>query len=47
MCAIPQLVSARLNPMPNVEHFRSHPRCEHSYQQGILVGKLPKENVMR
>ena len=32
MCAIPQLVSAPLNPIPVVEHFRSsHPQCEHSY----------------
>ena len=31
MCAIPQLVSAPLNPIPIVEHFRrSHPQCEHS-----------------
>ena len=34
MCAIPQLVSASLNPIPTVEHFRrSHPQCEHSYGQ--------------
>ena len=34
MCAIPQLVSAPLNPIPTVEHFRrSHPQCEHSYGQ--------------
>ena len=27
MCAIPQLVSAPLNPIPTAEHFRrSHPR---------------------
>ena len=32
MCAIPQLVSAPLNPIPIVEHFRrSHPLSEHSY----------------
>ena len=33
MCAIPQLVSAPLNPIPTVEHFRrSHPHgaCHHS-----------------
>ena len=36
MCAIPQLVSAPLNPTPSVEHFsRSHPQCEHSYGQHI------------
>ena len=34
MCAIPQLVSAPLKPIPTVEHFRrSHPQCEHSYGQ--------------
>ena len=32
MCAILQLVSAPLNPIPIAEHFRrSHPQCEHSY----------------
>ena len=32
MCVIPQLVSAPLNPIPIVEHFKgSHPQCEHSY----------------
>ena len=31
MCAILQLVSAPLNPIPIAEHFRrSHPQCEHS-----------------
>jgi len=31
MRAIPQLVSAPLNPIPIAEHFRrSHPPCEHS-----------------
>ena len=36
MCAIPQLVSAPLNPIPTAEHFRrSHPQCEHSYGQHI------------
>ena len=40
MCAIPQLVSAPLNPIPFAEHFRrSHPQCEHSYCQDILVRK--------
>ena len=33
MCAILQLVSAPLNPIPIAEHFRrSHPQCEHSYR---------------
>ena len=32
MRAIPQLVSAPLNPIPIAEHFRrSHPPCEHSF----------------
>ena len=32
MHAIPQLVSAPLNPIPIAEHFRrSHPPCEHSH----------------
>ena len=36
MCAIRQLVSAPLNPIPIAEHFReSHPQCEHSYGQHI------------
>ena len=40
MCAIPQLASAPLNPIPIAEHFRrSHPQCEHSYWQDILVRK--------
>ena len=34
--AIPQLVSATLNPIPIAEHFRrSHPPCEHSHGQHI------------
>ena len=34
MRAIPQLVSAPLNPIPIAEHFRkSHPPCEHSRGQ--------------
>ena len=38
MCAIPQLVSAPLNPIPTVEHFRkSHPQCKHSYGQHIYM----------
>ena len=29
MCAIPQLVSAPLNPISTIEHFRgSYPQCE-------------------
>ena len=40
MCAIPQLVSAPLNPIPIVEHFRrSHPQREHSYGQHIYIYK--------
>ena len=36
MCAILQLVSAPLNPIPIAEHFRrSHPQCEHSCGQHI------------
>ena len=33
MCAIPQLVSAPLNPIPIAEHFRrSHPQCKYARQ---------------
>ena len=40
MCAIPQLVSARLNPISIAEHFRrSHPQCEHSYGQHICMSE--------
>ena len=40
MCAIPQLVSAPLNPTPTVGHFRrSHPQCEHSYGQHIYMSE--------
>ena len=40
MCAIPQLVSAPLNPIPTAEHFRrSHPQCEHSYGQHICMSE--------
>ena len=40
MCAILQLVSAPLNPIPTVEHFRrSHPQCEHSYGQHIYMSE--------
>ena len=43
MCAILQLVSAPLNPIPIAEHFRrSHPQCEHSYGQHIYMSK---ENI--
>ena len=52
MCAIPQLVSAPLNPIPpTVEHFRrSHPQCEHSYGQHIymilsMIGKNLSKHV--
>ena len=44
MCAIPELVSPVLNPIPIVEHFkRSHSQCEHmrySYRQCIWVEKV-------
>ena len=40
MCAIPQLVSAPLNPITIAEHFRrSHPQCEHSYGQHIYMSE--------
>ena len=40
MCAILQLVSAPLNPIPIAEHFRrSHPQCEHSCGQHIFMSK--------
>ena len=36
MRALPQLVSAPLNPIPIAEHFRrSHPPCEHSRGQHV------------
>ena len=38
MRAIPQLVSAPLNPIPIAEHFRrSHPPCEHSRGQAHSI----------
>ena len=44
MCAILQLVSAPLNPIPIAEHFRrSHPQCEHSYSYGQHI-YMSKEN---
>ena len=40
MCAIPQLVSAPLNPIPSVEHFRrNHPQSEHSYGRHIYMSE--------
>ena len=40
MCAILQLVSVPLNPIPIAEHFRrSHIQCEHSSRQGQGVEK--------
>ena len=40
MCAILQLVSAPLNPIPIAEHFRrNHPQCEHSYGQELSITK--------
>ena len=44
MCAILQLVSAPLNPIPIAEHFRrSHPQCEHSDGKHIIY--MSKENI--
>ena len=38
MRAIPQLVSAPLNPIPIVEHSKwSHPRHENSYRQEVFA----------
>ena len=48
MRAVPQLVSAPSNPRPTVGHFRwSHPRCEHSYRQEMLIRKKRNINVNR
>ena len=48
MFSSPQLVPAPLNPTPIIEYFkRSHPQCERSQWQGIIVGKQSKGNVMR
>ena len=41
MCAIPQLVSAPLNPIPTAEHFRrSHPRPRGDVQLTNEEGRL-------
>ena len=41
MCAILQLVSAPLNPIPIAEHFRrSHPQCEHSCDLNVVPMQL-------
>ena len=46
MLAIPQLVSAPLNPIPIAEHFRrSHPPCEHSRGQHIWVRKITQSKT--
>ena len=48
MCAILQLVSAPLNPIPIVEHFRrSHPQCEHSCGQQIYMSKEIMQSKMK
>jgi len=49
MRAIPQLVSAPLNPIPIAEHFRrSHPPCEHSRgQQNWLYKREEKARKKR
>ena len=46
MCAIPQLVSAPLNPIPTVEHFRrSHSQCEHSNGLTDLRGAIHSTKI--
>ena len=46
MRAIPQLVSAPLNPIPIAEYFkRSHPSCEHSHGQHIQVRKITQSKI--
>ena len=48
MCAIPQLVSAPLNPIPIAEHFRrSHPPCEHSHRQFICFLPVAEHPVRK
>ena len=45
MCAILQLVSAPLNPIPIAEHFRrSQPQCEQSYGQHMYIYIISKFN---
>ena len=40
ICAILLLVSAPLNPIPILEHFRrSHPQCEDSYGQHMYMSE--------
>ena len=46
MCAIPQLVSAPLNPIPIAEHFRrSHPQCELKSNLTRFVLKLIHQSI--
>ena len=46
MCAIPQLVSAPLNPIPIAEHFRrSHPQCELMSNLTRFVLKLMHQSI--
>ena len=46
MRAIPQLVSAPLNPIPIAEHFRrSHPPCEHSQGQHVKVRTITQSKI--
>ena len=51
MCAILQLVSAPLNPIPTAEHFRrSHPQCEHNTDPNNstvspIIFMIQKENL--
>ena len=46
MRAIPQLVSAPLNPIPIAEHFRrSQLPCEHSHGQHIQVREITQSKI--
>ena len=48
ICAILQLVSAPLNPIPIAEHFRrSHPQCEHSCGQHIYMRRKTMQSKMK
>ena len=48
MCAILQLVSAPLNPIPIADHFRrSHPLCEQSYWSADQTPAQPRKTEMK
>ena len=48
MCAILQLVSAPLNPIPIADHFRrSHPLCEQSYSSADQTPAQPRKTEMK